>query len=115
MPSDKRSSKRQNPNLDNLGLEVGNKPPQALDVEESVLGAMMLEPSSVDQAMEDLSSESFYDPRHKMVFEAMMELVRKGDKKSEDALVVLVYGHFAAFVRFVERAGPFDPFVLPFR
>ena len=76
MPSDKRSSKRQNPNLDNLGLEVGNKPPQALDVEESVLGAMMLEPSSVDQAMEDLSSESFYDPRHKMVFEAMMELVR---------------------------------------
>ena len=63
------------PSLDNLGLEMGNKPPQALDVEESVLGAMMLEASSVDHALEDLNADSFYDPRHRMVFEAMAELV----------------------------------------
>ncbi len=81
MPSDKQHSRSgrkddRNPNLENLGLEVGNKPPQATDVEESVLGAMMLEPASVDQAMEELTPDCFYDPRNKMVFEAATELVR---------------------------------------
>ena len=77
MPSDKRNTRGKNaPDLENLGLEVGNKPPQALDVEESVLGAMMLEPSGVDQALEGLGPECFYDPRHRNVFEAMLELVK---------------------------------------
>lgn len=70
------ASKDKTPNLDNLGAELGNKPPQAVDVEESVLGAMMLEQSSAELAMEDLNADSFYDPRHRMVFEAMGELVR---------------------------------------
>ena len=77
MAADKRNTRKNAaPDLENLGLEVGNKPPQALDVEESVLGAMMLEPSSVDQALEGLDSECFYDPRHRSVFEAMLELVK---------------------------------------
>ena len=77
MPSDKRNTRKNSaPDLDNLGLEVGNKPPQALDVEESVLGAMMLEPSGVDQALEGLDPDCFYDPRHRSVFEAMLELVK---------------------------------------
>ncbi|MCR5560283.1 MAG: replicative DNA helicase [Bacteroidales bacterium] len=77
MPSDKRTPRKNSaPDLENLGLEMGNKPPQALDVEESVLGAMMLEPSGVDQALLDLQPECFYDPRHRMVYEAMVELVR---------------------------------------
>ena len=77
MPSDKRTTRKNSaPDLENLGLEMGNKPPQALDVEESVLGAMMLEPSGVDQALLDLQPECFYDPRHRMVYEAMVELVR---------------------------------------
>ena len=65
------------PDLENLSLEVGNKPPQALDVEESVLGAMMLEPSSVDIAMEYLTPENFYAPRHRMIFEAISKLVEE--------------------------------------
>ena len=54
---------------------MGNTPPQALDVEEAVLGAMLLEQSAVDQAMEDLTPGCFYDPRHKMIFEAISHLV----------------------------------------
>ena len=80
MPSEKSSQNRRktvgkSPDLETIGLEVGNKPPQALDVEESVLGAMLLEPSGVDAAMEALGSDSFYDPRHRMIFEAMSSLV----------------------------------------
>lgn len=69
--------KDQSVNLDNLGLEMGNKPPQAIDVEEAVLGAMLLEPSCVDEAMEELSASCFYDPKHKMIFEAMSSLVNE--------------------------------------
>ena len=62
-------------NLDTIGLEMGNTPPQALDVEEAVLGAMLLEATVVDQAMEDLTPNCFYDQRHRMIFEAISHLV----------------------------------------
>ena len=74
----KRNSKKgQAVNMDTLGLEMGNKPPQALDVEEAVLGAMLIEASVVDEALEELSPACFYDPQHKMIFEAMSELVNE--------------------------------------
>jgi len=77
MPDDsvKTRKKNQAANLDTIGLEMGNKPPQALDVEEAVLGAMLIEPASVDEAMEDLQENCFYDQRHKMIFKAMCGLV----------------------------------------
>ena len=89
MPANRTSGTRrkdQQVNLDNLGLELGNKPPQALDVEEAVLGAMLLEPVCVDQAMEELSSSCFYDPKHKMIYEAMTALVN--DHTSVDIITV---------------------------
>ncbi|MBQ2006394.1 MAG: replicative DNA helicase [Bacteroidales bacterium] len=73
-------------NLETLGLEIGNKPPQALDVEEAVLGAMLLEASCVDMAMEELNASCFYDPKHKMIFEAMASLVT--DHTSVDIITV---------------------------
>ena len=77
MPDKPKSTRKraQAVNLDTLGLEMGNKPPQALDVEEAVLGAMLIEPSSVDMAIEELSPSCFYDPRHRMIYEAMSALV----------------------------------------
>ena len=57
MPPQKSGTSRrkdQGVDLDKIGLEIGNKPPQALDVEEAVLGAMLLEPECVDQALEEL-------------------------------------------------------------
>ncbi|MBQ2171936.1 MAG: replicative DNA helicase [Bacteroidales bacterium] len=61
----------------NLDTLMGNKPPQALDVEEAVLGAMLVEPSTIDESMEELSASCFYDPQHRMIFEAMSELVNE--------------------------------------
>ena len=76
MPEQKNSRKKaQAANLDAIGLEMGNKPPQALDVEEAVLGAMLLEQSCVDLAMEELQPSCFYDPKHRMIFKAMGSLV----------------------------------------
>ena len=73
-------------NLESLALEIGNKPPQAPDVEEAVLGAMLLEPACVDLAMEELTPSCFYDPKHRMIFEAMSRLVT--DHTSVDIITV---------------------------
>ena len=65
---------------------MGNKPPQALDVEEAVLGAMLVEPSTIDEAMEELTPSCFYDQHHRMIFEAMSALVN--DHVSIDLITV---------------------------
>ena len=75
----RRSVRRKNSdvNLDTLGLEMGNRPPQALDVEEAVLGALLIEPNCIDEAMDELSSNCFYSERHRMIFEAMRSLTNE--------------------------------------
>ena len=55
-------------------LEGGNVPPQALEVEEAVLGAMLLEPLCVDEAIDQLDSTCFYSEQHRAIFSAMVEL-----------------------------------------
>lgn len=72
-----RKKKGNAPDLDSLGAVMGgNVPPQALEAEEAVLGAMLLESSSVDRAMEELTPSCFYSPRHRMIFEAISSLVQ---------------------------------------
>jgi len=61
-------------NLGTLGLEVGNVPPQALDVEEAVLGALLIEPNCIDEAMDELTPSCFYSEKHRMIFDAMRAL-----------------------------------------
>ncbi len=85
-----RTKKKAKPvDLDEVGRELamGNMPPQALDVEEAVLGAMLIEPSSVDMALEELTSSCFYSSRNRTIFEAISELVNK-DHASVDILTV---------------------------
>ena len=66
--------KKDTVNLDTLGLEMGNKPPQALDVEEAVLGSLLIEPNCIDEAMDELVPSCFYGEKNRMVFEAMRAL-----------------------------------------
>ena len=83
--ADRKNSRKQD-DVQNLEALMGNKPPQALDVEEAVLGAMLVEPSTIDEAMEELTAPCFYDQHHRMIFEAMAELVN--DHVSIDLITV---------------------------
>lgn len=77
MIQEKRRAYKKKEQADNLTLaasEIGNIPPQAIDVEAAVLGAMMVNPDSVDAAIEILNAKSFYDVKHRYIFEAMVEL-----------------------------------------
>jgi replicative DNA helicase len=55
-------------------MELGKVPPQALDLEEAVLGAMMLEKSAVNDAIDILKPESFYKEGNQKIFAAILEL-----------------------------------------
>ena len=54
--------------------EAGKLPPQAIDIEEAVLGAMLLEKNAVNDAIDILQPESFYKPAHQKIFGTILEL-----------------------------------------
>lgn len=56
----------------------GRVPPQAVDIEQAILGAVLLERDALPQTIEILSEDSFYDGRHRKIFAAFTELFRKG-------------------------------------
>lgn len=61
-------------------------PPQAIDVEEAVLGALMLEKDAYHTVQAILKPESFYKEEHKKIFNVIKELASK--EKPIDLLVV---------------------------
>ncbi len=54
--------------------EFGKVPPQAIDFEEAVLGALMLEKDAVHQIIDILKPESFYNDGHGKIFSAILQL-----------------------------------------
>lgn len=60
-----------------INLDKGKLPPQAVDLEEAVLGAMMIDKTGLHEAMELLSSDVFYKEANKSVFNAISELYNK--------------------------------------
>ena len=72
-----KGKQTQEKNLDSLGLDMGKKPPQALDIEEAVLGALMLEPNLVPDTMEIINTGCFYKDAHRKIFNAIKTLSDK--------------------------------------
>ncbi len=60
--------------------------PQATDLEEAVLGALMLEKDALSAVIDVLKPDIFYDERHKRIFEAIQQLFQKS--KPVDILTV---------------------------
>ncbi|KRD07215.1 replicative DNA helicase [Flavobacterium sp. Root901] len=57
-----------------INLEKGKLPPQVLDLEEAVLGAMMIDKKGVDDVIDILQPDAFYKDAHKHIFEAILQL-----------------------------------------
>lgn len=71
----KRSVKTNN--FDIVGMDLGKMPPQAIDIEEAVLGALMLEPSAVSDILDIISPDCFYKETNRKVFTAISKLASK--------------------------------------
>ncbi len=57
-----------------IAPDVGKLPPQARELEEAVLGALMLEKDAYSVVSEILRPESFYDPSHQLIYGAIQGL-----------------------------------------
>ena len=57
---------------------VGLIPPQNIEAEQAVLGAVFLEPRSIEMAMKFISSEDFYRQSHQRIFACMSSLHEQG-------------------------------------
>lgn len=63
-----------------LGEELGGRvPPQAIDIEEAVLGALLLEPDVVVDVLDQLSAECFYKDAHRKIYDAIATLSKRND------------------------------------
>ena len=54
-------------------------PPQSIDAEMSVLGAMLIKKEAITQAQELLKADDFYREAHRLVYDAMLELAGNGE------------------------------------
>ncbi|HAO15231.1 MAG TPA: replicative DNA helicase [Tenacibaculum sp.] len=62
-----------------INLEKGKLPPQAIDLEEAVLGAMMIDKKGIDTVIDILHPEAFYDKRHQEIYEAIYTLFQNSE------------------------------------
>lgn len=74
------SRKRQSQPTANQPLwEHGKVPPQAIDLEEAVLGAIMLEKDALTAVIDIIKAEVFYKESHQMIFAAISRLFGKSE------------------------------------
>jgi replicative DNA helicase len=60
-------------------MELGKLPPQAVDLEEAVLGALMLDKDALSAAIDILKPEAFYKEAHQHIFAAIQELFTRAE------------------------------------
>jgi len=58
-------------------LDQGRVPPQAVDLEEAVLGAILLEKDALTAVIDILKPEAFYKEAHRSIFNAIVQLFNK--------------------------------------
>lgn len=54
-------------------------PPQNIEAEQAVLGAMLIDKEAIAKATELLSADDFYREAHRVIFSAMLELYNKNE------------------------------------
>src|SRR6056300_851802 len=69
-----------------INLQQGKIPPQALELEEAVLGAMLIDKKGVDEVIDLIQPEAFYKAAHQTIFEAIFQLFQ--DSQPIDLLTV---------------------------
>jgi replicative DNA helicase len=63
----------------NEGVFLDRIPPQNLEAEQAVLGAILLDSDSLVTAVERVNSDDFYRTSHQRIFESMLELADENE------------------------------------
>lgn len=67
-----------NQSAKNFGLP-GKLPPQAIEAEQSLLGALMLDKSAIFKVADFLIARDFYKNNHQEIYKAMLEIFERGE------------------------------------
>jgi len=62
-----------------INLEQGKIPPQAIDLEEAILGAMMIDKKGVDDVIDIIHADVFYKPAHQFIYNAIFALFENSE------------------------------------
>ena len=72
--ADNRNTQNRRPAPAPIDNAYGHIPPQAVEIEQVVLGALLIDGEAFGVVSEMLHPETFYDPRHKHIFTAIQTL-----------------------------------------
>jgi replicative DNA helicase len=86
-----------------LLTQLGKIPPQAVEIEEAVLGALMLERDALSNVIEILKPESFYKEAHQEIYSAILELF----KSSEPVDILTVTNYLRKKSKLEAAGGPY--------
>ncbi|MBE6311846.1 MAG: replicative DNA helicase [Bacteroidales bacterium] len=92
--------KKQDAPVQIMPNEAGKLPPQAIELEEAVLGALMLEKDSYAVISEILRPESFYKIEHQRIFQAVQNLAMR-----QQPIDMLTVKEELAKLGFLEEVG----------
>ena len=91
-------------------------PPQEIEAERSVLGALMIDKNSIIKVVDLILPDDFYDPKHAKIYDVIMELFEKINKEGKTIINICLsrkkllvrhdhpWGNFLAFQK-LKRAG----------
>lgn len=65
--------------LETLRTETGKLPPQSVELEEAVLGALMIEKDALTAVVDILQPSSFYRESHQRIYNAILQLFGKSE------------------------------------
>jgi replicative DNA helicase len=85
--TNKTTKKRNNEQI--VALSEGRVPPQAIDMEEAVIGALLIDKNAINEVIEILEPHAFYRDAHALIFEAIKELF--ADSQPIDIFTVADY------------------------
>ena len=74
MDAQEREQSQRRDALNSISYDLGMTPPQAIEVEEAVLGALLLEPHVVPEVLDQLVPECFYKEANRKIFQAIHSL-----------------------------------------
>ncbi len=66
-------------NLVQSSLSTLKIPPQNVDAEKALLGSILIKSDSLYEILESISVDSFYSEKHKIIFQAILELHNKNE------------------------------------
>lgn len=77
MPKERKTAEKRNTEKRPAAFSGIRIPPQSVDAERSVLGAILLDKDAIIKVVDIIHPEDFYEERHGMVYSAMTDLMEK--------------------------------------